>query len=59
MNKIEELEIALITAMLNDIAATNDPIEQYRAIERYAKFVEARCKRVNVDGLPMPVKKKS
>ena len=49
MKNIEEIELMLITSMLKDIAGTNDPIEQYRAIERYSKFIEARAVRMESD----------
>lgn len=49
MKNIEEIELMLITSMLKDIAGTNDPVEQYRAIERYAKFIEARAVRIESD----------
>lgn len=58
MKQIEELEVSLITAMLKDIAETNDPVEQYRAIERYAKFIEARSIRIESDA-PCSRKSKS
>lgn len=53
MKQIEELELSLITAMLKDIAGTNDPVEQFRAIERYSKFIEARANRIESETLIM------
>lgn len=53
MTKIQELEDQIIIAMLNSIASTSDPIEQYRCIERYYKFIEAR--RIRTMGDPIGV----
>lgn len=49
MTTIEKLEEELMIGLLRDIQGTNDPVEQYRAMERYYKFVEARAIRVDTD----------
>lgn len=49
MNDIENLENELLMDLLQDIRGTNDPVEQYRAMERYHKFVEARSIRMLSD----------
>jgi len=49
MQDIENLENELLMELLQDIRATNDPVEQYRAMERYHKFCEARAIRVATD----------
>lgn len=54
MKEIEQLEQTLIIAMLKDIAGTNDPVEQFRAIERYDKFIGARAKRLDTDSFYIP-----
>ena len=53
MTKIQKLEDEIIITMLNSIASTTDPVEQYRCIERYYKFIEAR--RIRTMGDPMRV----
>lgn len=49
MNDIDQMEKQLIVEMLQDIQQANDPVEQFRGIERYHKFVEAREIRVATD----------
>lgn len=49
IKQIEDTEHELILSMLKDIGGTNDPIEQFKAIERYHKFVVARANRIDGD----------
>ena len=44
--KLEVLEEKLMEDILNEIGGSHDPVDQYKAIERYDKFVEARSKRL-------------
>jgi len=44
--KLEELEETLMEDFVQDIAGSQDPVDQFKAIERYAKFVEARSIRI-------------
>ena len=44
--KVEVLEEELLLAMLKDIAGSHDPIEQFKGIERYHKFILARSDRI-------------
>lgn len=46
MRKIETLEERLMEELVNDIGAEEDPVEQFRAMERYHKFVQARGERI-------------
>lgn len=45
--KLEQLEETLMEAFVEDISGSQDPVDQFKAIERYAKFVEARAARIN------------
>jgi hypothetical protein len=45
--KLEELEETLMEDFVQDIGGSQDPVDQFKAIERYAKFVEARAARIN------------
>ena len=53
--KLEELEESLMEDFVQDIGGSQDPVDQFKAIERYAKFVEARSVRIKaerVEGRP-------
>ena len=43
---LEQLEEELMIAMVKDVAGSQDPIEQFKGIERYHKFVAARSVRL-------------
>jgi hypothetical protein len=47
MRNVEKLEESLLEAMISDISGSNDPVDQFKAIERYQKFVAARAIRIN------------
>ena len=44
--KVEMTEERVMENILNEIGGSDDPVDQYKAIERYDKFVEARSKRL-------------
>ncbi len=44
--KVEMTEEKVMENILNEIGGSDDPVDQYKAIERYDKFVEARSKRL-------------
>ena len=44
--KVEISEEKVMENILNEIGGSDDPVDQYKAIERYDKFVEARSKRL-------------
>ena len=44
--KLETTEEQVMQSILNEIGGSHDPVDQYKAIERYDKFVEARSKRL-------------
>ena len=44
--KVEMTEEKVMETSLNEIGGSDDPVDQYKAIERYDKFVEARSKRL-------------
>ena len=45
--KLEQLEETLMEDFVQDIGGRLEPVDQFKAIERYAKFVEARAARIN------------
>ena len=52
---LEQLEEEMMIAMLKDIAGSQDPIEQFKGIERYHKFILARKDRLQSEAV-MPNK---
>lgn len=54
MRKLEQLEEKLMEDMINDIGASEDPVDQFKAIERYHKLVLARKDRQSGDALCAP-----
>ncbi len=51
MRKLETLEERLMEDLLNTIGSEEDPVEQFRAMERYHKFVQARGERLRSEAL--------
>ena len=51
MRKLEVLEERLMEELVNDIGAEEDPVEQFRAMERYHKFTQARGERIRSEAL--------
>jgi hypothetical protein len=51
MRKLETLEERLMEELVNDIGAEEDPVEQFRAMERYHKFTQARGERIRSEAL--------
>jgi|TARA_R110002126_G_scaffold165242_1_gene313102 hypothetical protein len=47
--KLIELEESLMEDFVQDIGGSQDPVDQFKAIERYAKFVEARSSRIRAE----------
>jgi hypothetical protein len=47
--KLDELEETLMEDFVQDIGGSEDPVDQFKAIERYAKFVEARSSRIKAE----------
>jgi len=47
--KLDELEETLMEDFVQDIGGSQDPVDQFKAIERYAKFVEARSSRIKAE----------
>ena len=44
--KLEQLEEKLMEDMVNDIGGSDDPVDQFKAIERYHKLILARKDRL-------------
>ena len=44
--KLEALEEKLMEDMVNDIGGSEDPVDQFKAIERYHKLILARKDRL-------------
>ena len=44
--KLEVLEEKLMEDMVNDIGGSDDPVDQFKAIERYNKLILARKDRL-------------
>ena len=44
--KLEALEERLLEDMVNDIGGCEDPVDQFKAIERYHKLILARKDRL-------------
>ena len=53
---INKLEQSLMEDMVRDISSVNDPVEQFRAIERYKAFVEPRCARLESESWHLQLK---
>jgi hypothetical protein len=51
MRKLETLEERLMEDLLNAIGSEEDPVEQFRAMERYHKFVQARGERLRSESV--------
>ena len=51
MRKLETLEERLMEELVNDIGSEEDPVEQFRAMERYHKFVQARGERLRSESV--------
>lgn len=54
MRKLEQLEERIMEDMVQDIGASEDPVDQFKAIERYQKFITARKERQTGDSLCPP-----
>jgi len=44
--KLEALEERLMEDLVQDVGGSEDPVEQFKAIERYMSFVKARATRM-------------
>ncbi len=49
--ELENAEEEVMLAMVQDINACNDPIEMFKAIERYGAFCKARTTRMEGESL--------
>ena len=46
MRNIETYEEQVMEALVRDILDCQDPVDQFKLIDRYSKFVEARSRRI-------------
>jgi hypothetical protein len=46
MRNLETYEEQVMEALVRDILDCQDPVDQFKLIDRYSKFVEARSRRI-------------